>query len=75
MILTADALERHLRSGGMIRETRLHEPEEKSVWNAADTGEGIHGTALRMVRQRGLLKPLADGLFGEAQTYALNDPA
>lgn len=75
MIRTQEALEARLRSGSMIRETRVHEPEEKSIWNVVETGESVHGQAVRLVRTRGLLKPLADGLFGEAQTYALNDEA
>lgn len=54
--------------GGHLRVTRIHMPEEKSVWSVAETGETVHGTAVRLTREN--LKPLSDGLFGEAQTYA-----
>lgn len=57
--------------GGAIRETRIHEPEEKTIWSKADTGESVHGQAVAQARKRELLKPLNDGLFGDAQTYVL----
>jgi hypothetical protein len=71
MIRTQDALEARLRSGSRLRETRVHEPEDRSIWCIAETGETVHGQAVNLCRGRGLLRPLADGLFGEAQTYEL----
>lgn len=75
MIRTQEALEARLRDGSRIRETRLHVPEEKSIWNIVETGEGVHGQAVNLIKSKGLLRPLADGLFGEAQTYELDDAA
>jgi hypothetical protein len=71
VIRTQQALEARLRDGFHIRETRVHEPEDKSVWCIAETGESVHGQAVNLIRAKDLLAPLCDGLFGEAQTYGL----
>lgn len=69
MIRTKEALEARLMGGSHLRETRVHEPEDKSVWCIAETGESVHGQAVNLCRSKGILRPLTDGLFGEAQTY------
>lgn len=68
MIRTKDTLIQTLQGGAHVRETRIHEPVDKSVWVIAETGETVSLTALKAVK--GSLSPLTDGLFGEAQTYA-----
>lgn len=67
MIRTKDALERTLKGGAHICETRIHEPESKSLWFVSETGESVHGGAVRSLRDN--LRSLPDGLFGEGQTY------
>lgn len=74
MIRTKEALEARLRAGSHLRETRIHEPEDKSVWNIAETGEAVHGQAVNLCRAKGILCPLEDGLFGEAQTFGFQEP-
>jgi len=71
MIRTKDALISEMDKGRFVRETRLHEPEDKSVWNMADTGEAVHGQAVSLTKIARGFEPLADGLFGEAQTYGI----
>lgn len=74
MIRTYDALLSRLQSGACIRETRVHEPEDKSIWAIATTDQAVHGQAVRKAFQEGALRPLPDGLFGEAQTYEFCPP-
>jgi hypothetical protein len=67
MIRSKEALERVLIGGGHLRETRIHEPESKVIWTVAETGETVNGAAVRLTKEK--LRPMADGLFGDAQTY------
>lgn len=71
MIRTADALEHVMDGGGLLRETLIHDPEEKTIWTHAETGETVHGQAVRLLRSRRPFIGMADGLFGEHQTYRI----
>jgi hypothetical protein len=68
VIRTKEQLESYLKSGGAIRETRIHEPESKAVWTAV-SGENVHGQAVTSLMRGKKLRGLSDGLFGDAQTY------
>jgi len=57
----------------VLRETRIHEPDDKTIWTT-NAGETVHGQAVRRARAQGWLKPLPDGLFGDAQSYVYGEP-
>lgn len=70
MIRSRDALEAHLKRGGLVRLQYVHEPEPKRLWSVPASGEPIHGSAARWAYDAGKLAPMDDGLFpGEAQTF------
>lgn len=78
MIRSREALERALKGGARLIETRVHEPESRSIWFVSETGESVHGTPVRLLKSN--LRCLADGLFeDQGQTYewqeALDDAA
>ena len=72
MIRTRDALMKLVEAGGSIRCELLHEPEPKTVWTDAASGEVVHASAVKWALREKRLQPLSDGLFADvAQTYVL----
>lgn len=74
MIRTKEALEARLMGGSHLRKTVGCGSQHETVWTIAETDETVHGQAVTMCERKGLLKPLADGLFGDAQTYGFQEP-
>ena len=75
MIRTKEALEARLRDGSHLRKTVGCGAQSETVWTIAETDETVHGQAVTMCERKGILRPLMDGLFGDAQTFGFQDAA
>jgi hypothetical protein len=70
MIRSRERLEQVLSAGSAIRREFLHDPEPRTIWSVAETGETIRAPAANWFLQNQKLEPLEDGLFpGESQTF------
>lgn len=69
MIRSREALCKHLEKGGRVRCDVLHDPQPKTIWTT-DTGETIHGAAMKWALAEGKVRGASGGLFpGLDQTF------
>lgn len=65
------AVELRLEAGASVMKTISQDAPTGAFWTFADNGRAARADVCQRLIEAGKLHPMGDGLFGDAQTYAL----